>query len=76
MSAPPLIAAGRIVLTAAWLGFGYAALTAVLHPDSLSDSVNGAVPVRIDTFGAACFALSFVLQCVLGCVAARSGHRA
>jgi hypothetical protein len=65
------IAAGRLLLAGAWLGFGYAALTAVLHPDSLSRHVARAVPLRIDTFGAACFAVSFVTQCTLGCLAAR-----
>lgn len=61
----------RVLLAGAWLGFGYAALTAVLHPDSLSERVTGAVPLRIDTFGAACFAISFTTQCTLGCLAAR-----
>ena len=60
-----------MLLVGAWLGFGYAALTAVLYPDSLSGRVTGALALRIDTFGAVCFAVSFTTQCALGCLAAR-----
>jgi hypothetical protein len=50
----------------AFLGFAYAAITAVLHPEQMPERVWHAVPVRLDTFGAACFAISFVTQCALG----------
>jgi hypothetical protein len=50
----------------AFLGFAYAAMTAVLHPEQMPERVWHVVPVRLDTFGAACFAISFLTQCALG----------
>jgi formate/nitrite transporter FocA (FNT family) len=50
----------------AFLGFAYAAMTAVLHPEQMPERVWHVVPLRLDTFGAACFAISFVTQCALG----------
>jgi hypothetical protein len=38
----------------------------VLHPDQMPGRVVHFLPLRLDTFGAACFAISFVTQCALG----------
>lgn len=60
------------LLGGAFLGFAYAAMTAVLHPEQMPERVWHAVPVRLDTFGAACFAISFVTQCALGITRSRT----
>ena len=41
-------------------------MTAVLHPDRMPERVVHFLPLRIDTFGATCFAISFLSQCALG----------
>jgi hypothetical protein len=49
-----------------FLGFGYVAMTAVLHPDRMPEPVVHFLSLRLDTFGAICFATSFVTQIALG----------
>jgi hypothetical protein len=51
-------------------------MTAVLHPDRMPERVVHFLPVRIDTFGAACFAISFLTQCALGIARVRPATRA
>lgn len=65
-----LRAAGGSLLACAWLGFAYSATTAVLHPDQMPGRVVHFLPLRLDTFGVACFAISFLTQCLLGIVRA------
>lgn len=38
----------------------------MLHPEQMPGRVVHFLPVRLDTFGAACFAISFLTQCALG----------
>jgi hypothetical protein len=46
----------------------------VLHPDQMPARVVHFLPLRLDTFGAACFAISFVTQCALGTARARASR--
>jgi hypothetical protein len=66
-----LRAAGGALFACALLGFAYAAMTAVLHPENMPTHVVHFLPLRLDTFGAGCFALSFATQCALGLSAVR-----
>ena len=54
------------LMACAFLGFAFAAMMAVLHPERMPEPVVHFLSVRLDTFGAACFAISFVTQCALG----------
>ena len=59
-------ALGSLMACAASSASRYAAMMAVLHPERMPEPVVHFLSVRLDTFGAVCFAISFVTQCALG----------
>ncbi|GAA1961515.1 hypothetical protein GCM10009838_17640 [Catenulispora subtropica] len=51
--------AAETAMVAGLLGWVYVALIAVLRPGVLSEPITAVLPLRRDTFGALCLALSF-----------------
>jgi hypothetical protein len=70
-----LVALLRTIWLYALAAFAYVALTAVFRPRQLSSHIWHSVPVRKDTFGIICFAVSALAFLALGLIDKRKSAR-
>jgi hypothetical protein len=71
-----LLAVLDIIALFAAAGFVYVAVMAVVSPNELTVHITNSLPVRRDTFGAGCFAISALAFFSRNYCALRNGERA